>query len=65
MDILKKQGVCEESFWKYEACNPGSPQAEADTNAAKYKIKAYTNLDTIKAMQRSLVVKNQAEHFFF
>ncbi|MFK4438608.1 C1 family peptidase [Paenibacillus sp. RC21] len=56
MDILKKQGVCEESFWKYEACNPGSPQAGAETNAAKYKIKAYANLDTIKAMQRSLVV---------
>ncbi|MET3211660.1 UNVERIFIED_CONTAM: C1A family cysteine protease [Paenibacillus sp. PvR008] len=56
MDILKGQGVCEESFWRYEECNPGSPQAGADENASKYKIKAYAKLDTLEAMKRSLVV---------
>lgn len=56
MDILKKEGVCEESFWRYEACNPGTPQSGADANASEYKIKAYARLDTLEAMKRSLVV---------
>lgn len=56
MDILKNEGVCEESFWPYESCNPGIPQSGADTNASKYKIKAYAQLDTLEVMKRSLVV---------
>ncbi|MMZ58840.1 Papain family cysteine protease [compost metagenome] len=56
MDILRGQGVCEERFWSYTACEPGAPQAGADTSAMNYRIKAYAKLDTLETMKRSLIV---------
>ncbi|WP_341466129.1 C1 family peptidase [Bacillus cereus] len=63
MKVLSNKGVCEETFWPYEGCNPcepncdiGAPKEGADQNAQQYKINAYAQLDDIITMKRSLVV---------
>nr|WP_246627882.1 C1 family peptidase [Paenibacillus oenotherae] len=56
MRVLQHNGVCEESFWPYKACETSSPGAGADENAGKYRIKAYARLDSLDTMKRSLLV---------
>ncbi|MEC1414923.1 C1 family peptidase [Bacillus safensis] len=56
MDMLKKYGVCEERYWPYVPCEPGSPTSEAEDNAKHYRIKAYASLNSIETMKRSLIV---------
>jgi hypothetical protein len=46
LDSLRKVGVCEETFWPYEAKYPAlnPPKAGATENAVKYKIASYASV---------------------
>ncbi|PGV81986.1 C1 family peptidase [Bacillus thuringiensis] len=65
LEVLYKTGVCEAEFWPYIGCNPcldsdcdiGKPKDGADLNAAKYKIKAYAQLENIVSIKRSLMIE--------
>jgi len=54
--VLVKQGVCEQRFWKYEAQHIGEPEEGADENASKYKIEpAYVRITNEAELKASLV----------
>ncbi|UQZ91650.1 C1 family peptidase [Bacillus safensis] len=55
LDILLKQGVCEENYWPYKPCQPDIPIPNADENASNYKVIAYALLDNVEIMKRSLL----------
>ena len=55
LDILLKQGVCEENYWPYKPCQPDTPIPNADENASNYKVIAYALLDNVEIMKRSLL----------
>jgi len=44
LDILKSQGVCEESFWPYIVNNKGTPNSGFNENAKKYRIQSYARI---------------------
>ncbi len=56
MKVLLNYGVCPESFWPYKPHQKDLPEKNADTNARKYRIKAYARLKSLIEMKRSLLV---------
>jgi len=56
MKVLLHYGVCHESFWPYVAQKKGHPQAGADKDALKFKIKAYARIKSQIEMKRSLLI---------
>ena len=55
MKILLNHGVCTEECWPYVQRNAGQPCGDAESEAAKYKIKTYTAIQGIQEMKAALV----------
>jgi hypothetical protein len=56
MKVLFKKGACLESSWPYKPYQTDKPKKNADTQALKYRIKAYARLKNVKEMKKSLIV---------
>jgi hypothetical protein len=60
MDVLKDFGICEESYFPYEALYPpkGSPKEGYLENAAKYKILTYASVGITKEALKQALYQN-------
>lgn len=56
MKVLLNHGVCHELFWPYVANQKNHPLKGANTDAKKFKIKAYARLKSLQEMKRSLLI---------
>jgi C1A family cysteine protease len=56
MKVLLNQGACYESDWPYAPHQKDLPKKNAETNAKKYRIKAYARLYSLLEMKRNLLI---------
>lgn len=53
--VAKRDGVCEERYWRYIANDVGTPDIVADKNASKYKLKSYARITNLEELKNALV----------
>lgn len=56
MKVLAQTGVCREECWPYRPYQKDRPCAEAESQAASFRIRTYARLSGIPEMERSLSV---------
>lgn len=56
MKVLLNKGVCLESSWPYRPYQTDKPKKKADSQALKYRIKAYARLKSVQEMKKSLFI---------
>lgn len=56
MKVLLNSGVCHESFWPYAPYQKDPARKGADSDAKRFKIKAYARIKSLIEMKRSLLV---------
>jgi len=55
--VLKKIGVCREKFWQYKPHQKDKPKKGAETDAKKFKIKAYARIVDLNELKLTLATK--------
>ena len=55
MEVITKDGVCEDKLWPYIAKDVGSPAPNAAKNAEKFKILNYARITNIEELKQALI----------
>ena len=55
MQVITKEGVCEEKQWPYIAGDVGSPSPDADKRASKFKVLTYARIVNLNELKDAIV----------
>ena len=60
MQVLKKQGICQEQFWPYQPHQQDKPKQGAQANAKKFRVITYARILNLNELRLSLFSKGPA-----
>lgn len=55
MQVIQERGVCEEKLWPYIPKDVGTQAPIADSNAARYKVKAYARVTNLSELKTAII----------